>query len=59
VAAACDDTAGGGGPSISPATSASPSGTTSDGGGRVDLGEPVFSGPTSITNPLFPITDVD
>jgi hypothetical protein len=55
LAGACDGTAE---PSISPTTSASPTDTPSD-GGRVDLGEPTFSDSTSITNPLFPISQVD
>lgn len=51
------------GATVSPSTSASPnaasSGQPSAGdGNRVDLGEPTFSDPTSITNPLFPISDL-
>jgi hypothetical protein len=55
LAGACDGTAG---PSTGPTTSASPTGAPSD-AGRVDLGQPTFSDPTSITNPLFPISQVD
>jgi hypothetical protein len=58
LAGACDGSAGGGAPSSSPTTSVSPTGSPSD-GGRVDLGQPTFSDPTSITNPLFPIGQVD
>lgn len=64
---AASESAGAGTSAAATSSSNSPVSATSTGSGsptdpadanRVDLGEPTFSDPTSITNPLFPISEL-
>lgn len=49
---------GGGNSGDSNATDSAPALSTAPDSARIDLAEPTFSNPTSITNPLFPIKDL-